>query len=257
MRILAVAHLTLTELWRQKTQWGFIVLALLLVLPAIVPLDGITSNGAALVGPKLAEAFLAFAQFVAVFLAISAASGLVANDLERGTGLMVLSKPLWREQILFGKLLGAAVFMSIAWIGWGLIAGAAFSFRMGGALFMPTFLGFAGSMVASWLVVAFCLFWSCWLPANAVVGLAVLGWILASAAPEVAEVAASAGYSTVGRVLAGLGELLPIGKLSDAAKQLITGESLQPHVFWSTGLIFVWWFAAALIFSNRDLATSG
>lgn len=256
MRVLAVAHLTLVELWRQRTQWGFILLAVLLALPAAVKVDGMKINGATPDGMGLAAALLGFAQFIAIFLAMSASSGLVANDLDRGTGLILLSKPLSRNQILLGKLLGAGAFMAVAWIGWGLVAAAALSIRLGGAVFLPTFLAFSASMVASWLVVAFCLFWSCWMPANAVMGMAVIGWIVTASAREAAGFAESGGHPILARVLTGIGNALPIGKLSEAATHLTTGALPKVQDLWPAGLIVVWFLIAALVFSNRDLATS-
>ncbi len=254
MRILAVAQLTLVELWRQRTQWGFILLALLLALPAVLKFDGMRINGQVPEGLNLAEPFLAFAQFVAIFLAISASSGLVAHDLDRGTGLILLSKPLRRDQILLGKLLGAAAFMALAWIAWGAIAASAFALRLGAEVFLPTFCGFAASMVASWLVVAFCLFLSCWLPSNAVMGLAVIGWIVATTAPKIADLVSSAGYPTMGRVLTAIGEILPIERLSEAAKGLVGGNTPDAKILASAAFIAVWWLVAAIVFYRRDLA---
>jgi ABC-type transport system involved in multi-copper enzyme maturation permease subunit len=254
MRLLAVAQMTLVELWRQRTQWGFILLAILLALPVVIPLDGMKVNSAPVHGRALAEAWLSFAQFIAIFLAISAAAGLVAHDLDRGTGLLLLSKPLRRWQILLGKWLGAAAFMAVAWLVWGSIAAAAFAYRLDGALFGPVLAGFAASIVASWLVVAFCLFWSCWLPSNAVMGLSVVGWILATSAPKVAGFVEDLGNKALARALRAIGELLPIDKLSDAARGFVGGDDLELKVLWSIGLIAAWWCAGAVVFARRDLA---
>ncbi|MBM3275665.1 MAG: ABC transporter permease, partial [Candidatus Sericytochromatia bacterium] len=225
-----------------------------LALPAVIPLDGMKINGSPAHGRALAEAWLSFAQFIAIFLAISAAAGLVAHDLDRGTGLLLLSKPLRRWQILLGKWLGAAAFMAVAWLVWGLIAAAAFAYRLDDALFGPAMAAFAASMVASWLIVAFCLFWSCWLPSNAVMGLSVVGWILATSAPQVAGFVDDLGHKTLARVLRGVGEGLPFDKLSSAARSFVSGDDLDIKILWSVGFIAAWWCAAAVVFARRDLA---
>ncbi|MBM3267994.1 MAG: ABC transporter permease [Candidatus Sericytochromatia bacterium] len=255
MRVLAVAHLTLVELWRQRTQWGFILLGLIMTIPGFLPLDGLKVNGSAPGGRALAEGFLNFAQFVAVFLAISAASGLVSQDLERGTGLLLLSKPLARWQILLGKLLGAGCFMTLAWLAWGLVAGGAIGLRLGDDLFAPTVLAFAASAGTSWLLVAFCLGLSCVLPANAVMGLGVMAWIVSVAAPQVAGLI-EGSYPILARLLRTLGEVLPAEKLSDLATRAITGEAPQARHLAPLLLIGFWWVVATTVFARRDLATS-
>lgn len=255
MKILAIAQLTLLELWRQRTQWGFLVVAVLMALPAFLPLEGIHLNGAAPVASAITGGLLGFAQFVALFLAIASTSGLVAGDQERGTSLMLLSKPMHRHTLLFGKLLGGAGYLTLAWIGWGAVAALAIGFKFGLSQSGSVFLAFAASSIASWLIVAFTLFWSCWMPANAATGLGVLGYLLAAAAPKMADASTALGHPRLGQVLEGVGRALPMQPLWDAAKAILEGTALTLQTLAPAGMILVWWAAAALVYARRDLGS--
>jgi hypothetical protein len=65
----------------------------------------------------------------------------------------------------------------------------------------------------------------------------------------------SAGYPAVGRALTALGEILPIDKLSEAAKELVGGNAPDAKILVSGTFIAAWWLVAAIVFARRDLAT--
>lgn len=257
MKTLAIARITLLELWRQRTPWGFFAVAALMALPAFAPADLLHMNGGNQVGFAFLGGLLGFAQFVALFLALSIASGLVANDLERGTHLLVVTKPLARYHMLLGKLLGAGVFMLGAWLAWGGIASLALSIRFGLGIVPPTMLAFLVSSLTSWLLVAYCIFWSSFMPANATMGIAVLGWILTTSVPKLAPVAESLGHPEMAKVLGAVGWVLPVDKLSDLAKSLVDGSVANLQNYWAIALIAAWWLLAVVILTRRDLASQG
>ncbi|MNL16477.1 ABC-2 family transporter protein [compost metagenome] len=252
--MMTIAFLTMLEQWRQRTPWGFLIVGAIMALPALLPVDGMHVNGAQMQGMGILDGLLGFAQFVAVFLTIATASGLVANDRERGTLLLLITKPLPRYQVLLGKLAGACAFMLLVWLGWGAIAALALGFKFGSAIMVPTLTGFAASCLTSWLLIAFCLFWSCFLPANSTMGLGVLGWLAATIAPKIAMAANTWGKPIAARTFEGLHWALPTDVLSDAAKQLAAGESPERAAYAAILAIVAWWLASTLVFSQRDLA---
>lgn len=255
MRLLAIAHLTLLELWRQRTHWGFLLVGLILALPALMPAQGLSINGSTPMAEAVAGGLLSFAQFIALFLAIASTAGLVSGDTERGTVLLLASKPLRRPTLLLGKLFGGGAYLTLAWLGWGLVAAGALSFKFGPEHFAPVFLGFLASSLISWLVVAFTLFWSTWLPAGATMGLAVLSYMLLGAAPQAAEAMEAMGKPMAAAVLTWLGRALPAGLLADHAKALLQGMPIEPTAWWPLLLILAWWAAAALVYARRDLGS--
>lgn len=228
-----IAHLTLVEQWRQRTPWGFLVVGLIMAMPALIPAGLIHIKGQDPMAGGVLAGLLGFAQFIAVFLTIGTASGLVANDRERGTLLLLVTKPLARFQVLFGKYMGACAFMLAVWLAWGAIAGVALGFKFGIGAMGPALLGFAGSAVASWLVIAFCLFWSCFLPASSTMGLGVLGWLASTSAPRLALAAAGLGHPELEKAFEALHWALPIDTLSEGAKQLASGGSWGQEAAWS------------------------
>lgn len=254
MKVLAIAHQTLIELWRQKTAWGFLVIALLLALPAVLPLGGLVINGKQAIGVGIVGGILNVTQFIALFLTISLASSLIPSDREQGMLLLLTTKPMARYQVLLGKGLGAGLWMFGAWLSWGVILGLALSIKLGTSLLIPTLLGFVASGVASWLVIAFCLFLSTMLAANATTGLAILSWFGAASAPKLAGILEALGHHGAARALETVGWLLPVGPLSQAARGLANSEPPGVHAWLGTGVILVWWGAASWVFSSRDLS---
>lgn len=257
MKTLAIARITLLELWRQRTPWGFFAVALLMALPAFAPVEMMRFGGNQLVSSAFLGGLLGFAQFVALFLALSISSGLVSNDVERGTHLLVVTKPLARYQVILGKLLGACAFMLGAWICWGIVASIALSLRFGPSILGPALLSFAVSSLSSWLIVAYCLFWSSLMPANATMGIAVLGWILTTTLPRMASAAESLGHPEMSRVLVAIGWLLPVDTLTEMAKSFANAGMPNPHAYFAIAVIIAWWLLAAVIFTRRDLASQG
>lgn len=252
--MMTIAHLTMLEQWRQRTPWGFLIVGLLMALPALIPLGGMHVNGAEMQGLGILDGLLGFAQFVAIFLTISTVSGLVANDRERGTLLLLVTKAMPRYQVLLGKFVGACAFMLLVWLCWGAIAALALGFKFGSAIMVPTLVGFVASALASWLLIAFCLFCSCFMPANSTMGLGVLGWLATTIAPKIAPVASDWGQPIFARILEGLHWAMPTDVLSDAAKRLAAGEAPERAAFAALLAILGWWLASTIVFSRQDLA---
>lgn len=257
MKILTMVRLTLVEQWRQKTPWGFLAVAVLMLLPALLPAGAISVNGQAAMGSALREGLLHFAQFVALFLAAALTSTLLPSELERGTILLLVTKPVTRFEVIAGKGLAAAVWMLGAWACWGLIAALSLSTRFGTAEFWPTLAGFLASSLASWLVVAFCLCASCLAPAATALVATILAWIVSMAARQLVPVAEGMGSTLYARVLEGLSWVLPVGWMTEVAEHLAHGEASGGSLLLAFGLMAAWGLAAAILFARRDLSSGG
>lgn len=256
MTLLTLVRLTLVELWRQKTPWGFLAVALLMLIPALVPAT-LEVNGAAPMAEALRGGLLQFAQFVSIFLAAALTSSLLPAEVERGTILLLVTKPVARFEVILAKGLAAGVWMLGAWGLWGLIAALSISTRFGTTEFVPTLMVFLVSALASWLVVAFCLFASCLLPASTALVATLLAWILSTGARQLAPALETMGASGYARVLEGLGWILPLGWVSEQAGRLAVGDASARALLLAIGMMALWSVAAGVVFSRRDLSSGG
>lgn len=257
MKILTLVRLTLVEQWRQKTPWGFLAVAVLMLLPVILPTGSISVNGQQAMAGTLRDGLLHFAQFVALFLAAAMTGSLLPAELERGTILLLVTKPVTRFEVIAGKGLAAGLWMLGAWACWGLIAALSLGSRFGTAEFLPTMAGFLASSLVSWLVVAFCLFASCFVPAATAMVATILAWIVSMAARQLVPVAEGMGATFYARILEGLSWLLPTGWVTEVAEQLVSGALPARSLLLALGLIGIWGLAAALVFARRDLSSGG
>lgn len=257
MKILTLVRLTLVEQWRQKTPWGFLVVAALLLIPAFLPVGAISVNGQAAMGSALREGLLGFVQFVAIFLTAAMASSLLPADIERGTILLLVTKPVSRFEVMLGKGLAGCLWMLGAWGAWGLIAALAIASRFGSAEFLPTLAGFLASSLVSWLIVAFCLFASCLMPASTALVATLLAWIVSLAARQLVPALETMGSPFYARILEGLGWLLPVGWLTETAGRLAQGEASGSAIGLAFGLMAFWGLLATFAFSRRDLSSGG
>ncbi|HEY9856805.1 MAG TPA: ABC transporter permease [Stenomitos sp.] len=257
MKMLTLVRMTLVEQWRQKTPWGFLAVAVLMLLPAFLPLQAISINGQAAAGDALRGGLLHFAQFVALFLAAALTSSLLPAELERGTILLLVTKPLSRFEVLLGKGLAAGLWMLAAWTCWGVIAALALSIKLGSSLFLPTLFGFVASSLVSWVVVAFTLFASCLAPATTALVATVFAWILSMAARQLAPVAETMGSSMNARLLEAVSWVLPIGWLTETAERLSLGSAPGGSLALAFGLMAFWGLAAFGVFARRDLSSGG
>lgn len=257
MKILTLVRMTLVEQWRHKTPWGFLALAVLMLLPAFLPLGAISINGQEALGDNLRGGLLQFAQFVSLFLAAALTSTLLPSELERGTILLLVTKPVSRFEVLLSKGLAAAVWMLGAWLAWGAIAGLALSIKFGPAQFLPTLASFSASSLVSWVVVAFTLFASCLAPATTALVATIFAWILSMAARQLVPIAETMGSPTGARLLEALSWLLPIRWLSETAEHLSLGAAPGGSLALAFGLMALWFVAALVLFTRRDLSSGG
>ncbi len=129
--LLAIVEDTFREGIARKSIIGFFILsnfflliALLIAftvdLNSLVPQQG-AANAAMLpieeIVRHLQALLTGFLYLAALFLSVFATAGVIPNALEKGSIDLILSKPVSRNQLLFGKLIGSAliVFLNIAY----------------------------------------------------------------------------------------------------------------------------------------------
>jgi ABC-type transport system involved in multi-copper enzyme maturation permease subunit len=118
-----LARLSLLEITRQRYAWLPVLLAIALVLAGTLSAPTIHVNGADMApGPDqllpVANGLLALA---GMGLGALVGAGLVAPELERGTVLLLVTKPISRAGMLLGKALGALAFLAASFGAWALI----------------------------------------------------------------------------------------------------------------------------------------
>ena len=99
---MAIARNTFREAVRDRVLYNLIVFALLLIGSAIFIGELSGGQEIKIVTDLGLSAMLLFGVFIAIFVGV----GLVYKEIERRTLYAILSKPIGREQFLFGKYLG-------------------------------------------------------------------------------------------------------------------------------------------------------
>lgn len=106
MRLLAITRMTLGEL-----RHGKLIVLPLTVAVAIVLVAANIENPQAW-GDQLLTAMWTGLGVVGALVAILAASGAISAEVERGTMLLLASRPVSRATIVLGKALGVAIYMA-------------------------------------------------------------------------------------------------------------------------------------------------
>jgi len=106
-----LAGLTIREALRRRIYVGAFCIALLFL--GLLFLPGFAAHNRHGIEIEPAPTGLAMIKFFSAVLGITLASGAVATELERGTLYVILSKPLIRAQILFGKWLGLVILTAV------------------------------------------------------------------------------------------------------------------------------------------------
>lgn len=104
----ALVRLSFVELWRRNDVFGLLVLALALM----APLSMASPFGASGASRYLDEAALLLIWAFSLFIALGTGSRLFPPEFESRTVYPLLSKPISRGRVLFGKYLGA---VSASW----------------------------------------------------------------------------------------------------------------------------------------------
>lgn len=277
MKTWAVARFTLKETIRTKTMIIGLVFSLLYL--AVVPMLSTSGGGTAVVGDMDQTAagrdFLGFAMgglnFIGMAMAIFTTLGAVYTEVERGTILSLVTKPLYRWQIIVGKWMGHVLLMS----GYVLVMGLALwlSVGVGSGVFIWRFFPAIALVCLNIItMVSLTLAFSTFLPVIANAIFVFLIFIFSSNLRIISAIGETSDNIILVIISSVLRLVLPVSEVSDLASAALAGNSPgSQDIVASETAIFgprAWSFAyeiayiammvffATLVFRKKDLSQS-
>jgi ABC-type transport system involved in multi-copper enzyme maturation permease subunit len=269
VKIWALTRFTFIETARSKTMIAGLVTSLLYL--AVVPMLSSTSGGTTIVGDidqgAAARDFLSFSlgglNFIAMIMAIFTTLGCIYTEVDKGTILAVVTKPIKRWEIVVGKWLGHVMMMS----GYVLLMGMMLlvTVTLDSSTLVMEFFPAIGLICLNVIaMVSVTIAFSTFLPVVPNGIFAVLIFLTSSNVKILTEIGDTSG-SAVFWVLANIFRLsMPIGEVSDLVTNMLeTGNSAE-QAFTPSTWIFVYEIAyiglvvliASWIFKERDLRQS-
>lgn len=252
MKLLTLIQLTLLEAWRQRLAFVPIGLLVLLFAALLLPVD------AALEVPDLAQNLASgagsFLAFVGVILAINAGGGAIANEIERGTVLLLASKPLPRPVLVLGKGLGVWWFLALCFAAWGLAAGLVFWLKVGAAGSFSLCVAVALSVLCPLLFATIALCASTLMPVQGAIGLSLFTWLASGIAPNLVSLKETARFAWVGYGAEAFTYMVPGGALTSMGSTLAFGGAFTQAMGLALLAVLGWFVLAVLCFQWRELA---
>jgi ABC-type transport system involved in multi-copper enzyme maturation permease subunit len=231
MKTWAMAFFTLRETLRSKTMIIGLVVSFLYL--AIVPVLSSSSGGSAVVGDMERQTaagrdFLSFAlgglNFIGMCMAIFTTLGAIYTEVEQGTILAVVTKPIHRWQIVFGKWIGHALLMGGYVLIMGLVLWATVSLGSGSIIwrFLPAIALITMNVIT---MVSLTLLFSTFLPVIANAIFVFLLFICTSNLRVINAIGQTSDNIFVVVFANGLRMLLPVSEVSDLANLVLMGKS--------------------------------
>lgn len=244
MRLLAITRMTLGEL-----RHGKLIVLPLTVAVAIVLVAANIENPQAW-GSDLLRGMWTGLGVVGALTAILAASGAVSAEIERGTMLLLASRPVSRTTIVLGKALGVALYLTACVALWAVAMAAS----IGTQLDTGTWATFGGTMLVALpvlLAAAVALTASTVFPTRGAIGGTLALWFaasivasipLASVKPENADRVDLAQRVT--------GWLIPMRRL-DSFPEAVLGGGVSSGAWVALLVVGAWVALAVLLFGLR------
>lgn len=278
MKTWAMARFTLNETIRTKTMITGLVVSLLYL--ALVPMLSSPSGGGAVVGDmemKTAAGrdFLSFAlgglNFIGMFMAIFTTLGAVYTEIEKGTILAIVTKPISRWQVIAGKWMGHTLLMG----GYVLVMGLALwiSVAVGSGTFIWRFFPSMALVCLNVItMVSLTMAFSTFLP---VVANAIFVFLMLVFTSNL-RIINAIGQTSDNFIITGIAHMLrmalPVSEVTDLASLVLAGRTRAAEiagaadaaafaprnwaVAYELGYIALMLLAAALIFRKKDLKSS-
>ncbi|MHB9112500.1 MAG: ABC transporter permease [Thermoleophilia bacterium] len=274
MKIWALTFFTLRETIRTKTM--IVGLAISLLYLAFVPVLSSSRSGPAVVGEMemttaAGRDFLGFAlggiNFMGMMLAIFTTLGAIYTELDKGTMLAVVTKPVRRWHVVFGKWLGHALLMGGYVMIMGLVLWATVSMGTGTVLwrFLPAISLVCLNVIA---MVSITLFFSTFMPVIANAIFVFMLFIFSSNLRIINAIGQTSDSIFIVTIANILRMLLPVSEVSDLANMTLMGktraaelagaelDTFAPRV-WTFGYEILYIagavFLATLVFRKKDL----
>lgn len=239
MRLLAITRLTLTELRHSK----LLVLPLTVAIALALVAANIENPNA--YGDDLLLGTLSGLGVVGALIGILAASSLVSSEIERGTMLLLASRPVSRATIVLGKALGITIYLVLCALLWA----ATLAVGLGSSMDAGAGVAFAGAMLAvpaMLLGAMLALVASTLFPTRGAIGASLALWLAAAIVAAIPLSAVKAGNrDRVELAQSVLGWVLPGERLrafSDAAVDVAV-----PASSWLALVVVGAWLAGAVV----------
>lgn len=231
MKIWALAVFTLRETLRTKTM--IVGLAISFLYLALVPVLSGSRSGPAVVGDMemttaAGRDFLGFAlggiNFMGMMLAIFTTLGAIYTEVDKGTILAVVTKPVRRWQVVLGKWLGHALLMGGYVMIMGLVLWITVSLGTGTVLwrFLPAISLVCLNVLA---MVSITLFFSTFLPVIANAIFVFMLFIFSSNLRVINAIGQTSDNILIVTIANVLRMLLPVSEISDLANVSLMGRT--------------------------------
>ena len=236
MKTWALASFTLRETARSRTM--VIGLVISFVYLAMVPVLSSSSGGSAVVGDvemKTAAGrdFLSFAlgglNFIGMTMAIFTTLGAIYTEVETGTIMAVITKPIHRWQVVFGKWIGHALLMGGYILLMGLVLWVTVSLGSGSIIwcFLPAIALITLNVVT---MVSLTLFFSTFLPVIANAIFVFLLFIFTSNLRIINAIGETSDNFFIVAIAYVFRMMLPVSEVSDLASQMLMGRSRAAEI---------------------------
>lgn len=244
MRVLAIARLTLLELRHSK------LLVLPLSVAAAIAVVAYNVKDPALFGDELLRGMWRGQAVAGGLVAILAASGALATEIERGTMLLLAVRPISRTGIVLGKAIGVTTYLLLCSLAWSSIVAIGIG-RYVHAGWEAAFVGSLLSVMSALLVATVALAASAAFPTRGAIG-ATLALCLAAAfvAAIPLETVSPEHVARVRDTQHVMATVLPVDRLMRLS-DLALGHHIGGAPFWSIAAIGAWFVLALAMMRLR------
>lgn len=233
MRTWALARFTLRETIRSRTMIAGLVFSLLYL--AIVPILSSPGASTVVVGDLKVEgeagrAFLSFAlgglNFIGMVMAILTTLGAIYTEIDKGTIYSLVSKPIHRWQVIFGKWAGHTILMG----GYVIVMGLALwlSVVLGSGAFVWSFFPSIALICLNVItMVTLTLMFSTFLPLIANAIFVFIGFVFASNLRIINAISQASSNIVIDGISQMLRLLLPVSEVSELASGFLKDTNVQ------------------------------
>lgn len=254
-KLATTVRLTLLELWRQRLAFAPIAVAVVMAVVAVTFANVPASRMSPADARELATGAYSMLGFLGTLIGLLAGAGLVSNEIERGTVLLLATKPLPRWLLLFGKALGAWAFVVLSYALWGAILVLQAALHMPGMPLGALFSGLLLTALAPCLFAAVALFYSTFLPTMGAVAAGLFTWVAASIAPNLVSFKTQDHGAWIGYVADAVTRVLPVDALRALAIVVPFGDGMSQAQGWALLALPGWVLLAMLVFQRRSLGS--
>lgn len=257
MTSLTLMRLTLTEMWRQRMALIPTVLACLMLSLGFIELTDPPAATLPMAEQLTHEIPWALATQVlpgiGMFLGMLAGAGIIANEIERGTMLLLASKPISRWGLVLSKAAGAFAFLFAGFAVWGLILGALWAFKTHIGVLPPIWAATVLGCLPACLFAAIAIAASTRVPAMAASSLAFLAFVSNLVATGILNLGEVPFFERIKPLAYAIKRAVPSEKLGEVGNYVALGTPLTADHGWALLAIAGWLAVAVALFQRRDL----